>query len=408
VPLHNGDRLRLWVCTQQHTLSGKTIKRQIGFNDVGQWAEGLYLVGSPWYEEGPARDRIDQTEHDKTEWFENRRRFRADMGDLIGAHIEPNAQGVFWTPKSGECSERLKILEVVEVPYGAPRLKVQCMESGARGVICFEMGFLGFREMPAEVAQELGVANGWLAPMSGLVWVELSELVPAMGVKAPNERAKLSYDDPKKGRATVKRSMVGGWEVRYDAGGYEGQDQDFFGRDERSRVAMALGQLGVSREQVKKALALKIGEDLELRDIMVPGQYEDKATVKLASYTFPDSINTARAVEMIQKVASEVAQAVDQVAQSDKPLAEEVAGGQGVQDLSAMMTVGQENLAEIVAEREMFEDMEHRVAKLLVSARTGNEVLDEGRLARALKALGLLRPELSKLEAVLQQAEETM
>lgn len=240
----------------------------------------------------------------------------------------------------------------------------------------------------------LDETRGW--GVNGPVYMVPANSSPIPVASNPIEVVKYSVLPPDVQEVKLARIGPGYWSID----GHTVRNHDQF-------VAM-VADLGFKSEVIQKCASLKPDEEYSVyvkNAEIIADATGVRAVVKSANSAMAGKLRkiagnskVASLLESFKRAAGEVAQGGDQVAK-DAP---EAFDAKTIDGLLMMQFADQDTMIEIVQAAPLFEDVENKVAQMLMAARTGKEMLDEEGLTRALRGMGDANKALSMLRLELE------
>lgn len=159
---------------------------------------------------------------------------------------------------------------------------------------------------------------------------------------------------------------------------------------------MKMAEFGADDIVVERILRMKDSQTYTVKGIEI----EKTASVCESRYQFKNR----SAIELFKRAAEDVSEAINEIA--DDPLSREHIEDPVTMDkIISMQFVSDDTLEELVHAEPLFEEVEDKLAKLLMASRQGEKSINEKAVSKALKGIGAARNSLHNLAIELEDRQ---
>lgn len=384
-------RLKAYFCPNQISLDGSTMRKGIIFDNRGLWAEDCHcpFYGTKTY---PPLIQGLGVRGQGTMWDLDRQAAdgRGDHLDAMRAKnvVGPGGHAILFFEALGAATRPIKITRMADV-IGAHPIIEGVTHTGEMVTMCL----LDHISRPTRMDKVglLAGANGlgyalpadvefiWVNPTPIKLNDELVESTGAENLIGDMERAK-----------TIKFAHI---------------DETLWLMDkerfiDRHDLLCKIAHMGVPHNVLAKVASLKTGEEYQVKlyDPEEPVRMQKQASSEKMQRLVYNKPHLEHTLRWFAKAANEAAQGADQVAQQQPDAFDSTT----VDGLLAMQFASTDTMVEIVKSESDFEEVEDKVAKMLLAAREGRTSLDEDGLVRALRGMGEANRAISQLKLELE------
>jgi hypothetical protein len=295
-----------------------------------------------------------------------------------GCFMDESFGSVMFTPS-------VRIHQVVELPGHPPMMIVDSLDTMERIGLVLAPHLV----RPQPISKRHMSEYPMLPPKSyylpsNLIWVETTHRV-----ELADKTKRNSIKDP---RPMVTLSKNAG---RYELHGKTHTGDVHLRNMDEDEMRMKLASYGADDYAIEKACSLKSGQ-MSLWGLRKLGalSFTKKASI---------SVNP-RHIEKIRGAAGELLKSANEVLQTQNN--EEMQDPKVMDAILSLQFVSEETLGEIVESLPLFEDVEDKLAKMVMAARHGERAIHEKGVSRALKGMGEAKTSIKTLAIELESREQ--